>query len=211
MKANGMKVLIVDDHAIVRAGVRRLLSTLPDTEIFEASDGREAVSVYRSSHPDVVMLDLNLPGVGGLELLKRLLAIDTKPRIIIFSMHTESLFARKALQAGASGYISKNASPEEVLVAIKRVAEGDKYIENEIAQEMAVQGQSENNPLAQLNERDLEILRLLGEGRSLAEIAYALGVGYKTVANTSTQIKVKLGVARTADLIRLSNEMGLAK
>ncbi|ASG24197.1 response regulator [Nitrospirillum viridazoti] len=205
-----MKLLLVDDHAIVRSGLRRLLAPLPDTTIAEAATGRDALTRYREDRPDIVLLDLNLPGVGGLELLQRLLIEDPTARVLVFSMHAEALYASRALAAGAKGYMSKNADPDELLAAIRRLAEGGRYVENEIAQELAVHGMPASHPAQRLTERDLEILRLLGEGRALAEIASELGVGYKTIANTCTAIKAKLGVARTADLIRLSIEMGVS-
>jgi two-component system, NarL family, invasion response regulator UvrY len=205
-----MKILLIDDHAIVRAGLRRLLTAIPNVAIAEAATGRDAIVRYREQRPDVVILDLNLPGIGGLELLQRLLIDDPAARVLVFSMHAEAIYASRALQAGAKGYMSKNAAPEELLAAIRRLAEGGRYIENEIAQELVLQSTPEGHPLQQLTERDLEIMRLLGEGRSLAEIAAELGVSYKTIANTCSQIKAKLGVARTADLIRLSIEMGVS-
>ncbi|TWB20921.1 response regulator [Nitrospirillum bahiense] len=205
-----MKLLLVDDHAIVRSGLRRLLAPLPGVAIAEAATGRDALARYREDRPDIVLLDLNLPGVGGLELLQRLLIEDPTACVLVFSMHAEALYASRALAAGAKGYMSKNADPEELLAAIRRLAEGGRYVENEIAQELAVHGMPASHPAQRLTERDLEILRLLGEGRALAEIASELGVGYKTIANTCTAIKAKLGVARTADLIRLSIEMGVS-
>ncbi len=205
-----MNVLLVDDHAIVRAGLRRLLATIPNLAIAEAATGRDAIARYREQRPDVVILDLNLPGIGGLELLQRLLIDDPSACVLVFSMHADAIYASRALQTGAKGYMSKNAGPDEVLLAVRRLAEGGRYIENEIAQELALQSAPEGHPLHHLTERDMEIMRLLGEGRSLAEIATELGVGYKTIANTCSQIKAKLGVARTADLIRLSIEMGVS-
>ncbi|WP_040846029.1 response regulator, partial [Nitrospirillum viridazoti] len=204
------KLLLVDDHAIVRSGLRRLLAPLPGVAIAEAATGRDALARYREDRPDIVLLDLNLPGVGGLELLQRLLIEDPTACVLVFSMHAEALYASRALAAGAKGYMSKNADPEELLAAIRRLADGGRYVENEIAQELAVHGMPAGHPAQRLTERDLEILRLLGEGRALAEIASELGVGYKTIANTCTAIKAKLGVARTADLIRLSIEMGVS-
>lgn len=206
-----MKALIVDDHAIVRSGLKRLLATLADTQIVEAANGRDALVLYRDEQPDLVLLDINLPGIGGLELLRRFLQIDKAARVLMFSMHAEAVYVGRALQAGALGYVSKNAAPDEVLSAVQKVAKGSRYIENEIAQELALQTVPGADLLKQLTERDLEILRLLGEGLSLAEIAEALGVSYKTIANTSSQIKGKLGVTRTADLIRLSIEMGVSR
>lgn len=206
-----MKILLVDDHAVVRSGLRRLLAAVPDAEILEAGNGRDALALMRSARlaPAMVVLDLNLPGIGGIELLQRLLQEDPTARIMVLSMHAEALYASRALQAGARGYVSKAANPEELLVAIRRVLEGGRYIEAEIAQELALQNVEAGQGFRQLTERDLEILRMLGEGRSLAEISDALGLSYKTVANTCTSIKGKLGVERMADLVRLSIEMGI--
>ena len=204
-----MKFLLVDDHAVVRAGLRRLLTALPGVEIHEAAEGRGALAIMRSGRPDVVLLDLNLPGLGGLELLRRILLEHPAARVMVLSMHAEALYAARALQAGAMGYLSKNASPEELMEAIQRVAAGGRYIEGEIAQELALQAAANDSPMERLTSRDLEILRLLGNSQGLAQIADALGVSYKTVANTCSAIKAKLGVARTADLVRLSIEMGI--
>jgi two-component system invasion response regulator UvrY len=203
-----MKTLLVDDHAIVRAGLRRLLAAVPGIEIIEAATGRDALIIVRAERPDLVLLDLNLPGIGGFELLQRILTEHAAARVLVLSMHAEALYASRAMQAGARGYMSKNAAPEELLEAVRRVGDGGRYIEAEIAQELATRTQDSSHPMKQLTERDLEIVRLLGEGRSLAEIAEALGVGYKTIANTCSQIKAKLGVSRTADLVRLSFEFG---
>ena len=205
-----MKVLVVDDHAVVREGLRRLLVALPNVEIFDAASGREALMFVQRQQPDLIVLDLHLPGIGGIELLRRLVSMSPNARILVFSMHAEMMYAARALQAGARGYVSKNASPEELRVALNRVIEGGRYVEREIAQELAVHGPVDADPWNRLTERDLEILRLLSEGRSLAQIAAAIGVGYKTVANICTQIKAKLGVTRTADLVRLSIEMGVS-
>jgi DNA-binding NarL/FixJ family response regulator len=205
-----MKILLVDDHAIVRDGLRRLLASLPDTVILEAATGRDALLVARAEQPDLIILDLNLPGLGGLELIRRLLQEERSARILVLSMHAEPLYAVRALEAGATGYLSKNVSPDELLAAVSRVEAGGRYVENEIAQAMAVQVAGVGRPLDRLTARDIEIMRLLADGRSLAEIAAALGISYKTVANTLTQIKAKLGVSRTADLVRVALESGVS-
>jgi two-component system invasion response regulator UvrY len=202
-----MKVLIVDDHAIVRDGLSRLLATDGDHELKLVATGREALIAARSFRPDLVILDLNLPGLGGLELLRRLVAIQAG-RILVLSMHAEPLYARRSLEAGAHGYVSKNAAPDELLAAMRRVAAGGRYIEAEIAQALALGAGAET--LNALSPRELEIMRLLAAGSSLAEIAEALGASYKTIANTCTLIKSKLGVARTADLVRLAIETGVS-
>lgn len=205
-----MNILLVDDHAVVRSGLRRLLAALPGIGVIEAATGRDALALVRSEQPSLVMLDLNLPGLGGLELLRRVLMEHPAVRVLVLSMHAEALYASRAMQAGAVGYLSKNASPEELLDAVRRVLAGGRYIEGSIAQELALQAATTGTRTERLTERDLEILRLLGNGRVLAEIADALGVSYKTVANTCSQIKAKLGVTRTADLVRMSNELGIS-
>ena len=202
-----MNILVVDDHAIVRDGLARLLASDGDHSVSQAVDGREALSLARSLRPDLIILDLNLPGLGGLELLRRLVQIGSG-RILVLSMHAEPLYARRALEAGAAGYASKNVAPYELLTAVRRVAGGRRYVEAEIAQALALGAGAET--LDALSLRELEIMRLLAGGSSLAEIAAALGVGYKTVANTLTLIKSKLGVARTADLVRLAVDTGIS-
>jgi two-component system invasion response regulator UvrY len=201
-----MSILIVDDHAIVRDGLKRLIGA--DTEILEAANGRDALALARARDPDLVILDLNLPGLGGLELLRRLVQVGAR-RILVLTMHGEPLYAKRALEAGAAGYMTKNAAPDELLTAIRRVAAGGRYVEAELAQALVVQA-AEPATFDNLSPRELEIMRLLAGGASLAEIADALGVGYKTVANTCSQIKSKLGVSRTADLVRLAIETGVS-
>jgi DNA-binding NarL/FixJ family response regulator len=203
-----MKILIVDDHAMIRGGLKDLLAQMPGAVLLEADTGPKALAVQQAERPRMIVLDLNLPGVSGLELLRKLLSADPSVRILVFSMHSEPIYATRALQIGAKGYVSKNASPEELRTAISKVGTGMSYVEADIAQQLAATAGDQRQ---QLTERDLEILRLLGEGRSFTDIAEALGLGYKTVANTATQIKSKLGVARTADLIRLSVEMGIPR
>jgi two-component system, NarL family, invasion response regulator UvrY len=205
-----MKILLVDDHVIVRSGLRNLLASVADTQISEAATGRDALLRLRQDRPDLVLLDLNLPGIGGLELLRRMLLEDKTVRILVLSMHAEPLYATRAMELGARGYLSKNVAAGELLTAVRRVAEGGRYIENEIAQELALQKLSPGHDLQDLTARDLEIMRLLAEGMSLAEIADALGIGYKTAANACSHIKAKLGVTRTNDLVRMAMTLGVA-
>jgi two-component system invasion response regulator UvrY len=205
-----MNILLVDDHAVVRSGLRNLLTTAMDVRISEAANGRDALSRLRQIRPDLVLLDLSLPGIGGLELLRRMLLEDKEARILVLSMHAEPLYVARAMELGARGYLSKNASAEELLTAVRRTIDGGRYIENDIAQELALRAVAPANVLHALTERDLEIMRLLAEGLGLTEIAGALGVSYKTIANTCSQIKAKLGVTRTNDLIRLAMTLGVA-
>lgn len=199
-------IVIIDDHAIVRAGLARLLAVLPDVALTEVQTGERALTAVQHIRPQLVILDLNLPGLGGLELLRRLLLIDPGLAVVVFSMHAETIYAARAMEAGARGYISKNAPPEELLTAIRVVLQGGVHVEREIARELRFN--AADNARAP-TPRELEIMRLLAKGRSLTEIADILGVAYKTVANTLTHIKEKLGVVSTAELIRLSIDQGL--
>lgn len=200
-----MKLLIIDDHDIVRQGVRRLLSLLPDSEVSEAGTAEDGFEVYMREKPAVVVLDINLAGGSGLALLTRLRSADTDARIVMFSMHADPVYANRALRSGALGFVGKSASADELIEAVKAAAIGKRYIDKRLASDMVL-NPVEDDPLSSLTNREAEILRLLGEGKSLNEIARTFGIAYKTVANTSTRLKEKLGVERTADLIRISLE-----
>jgi DNA-binding NarL/FixJ family response regulator len=205
-----MKILLVDDHVIVRSGLRGLLTSAMHTEILEAATGRDALLLLRRERPDLVLLDLNLPGIGGLELLRRMLLEDKTARIMVLSMHAEPLYAARAMKLGARGYLSKNTAADELLAAVRRVTDGGRYIESAIAQQLALEQTSPGPALPDLTERELEIMRLLADGMSLTEIADALGIGYKTVANGCSLLKAKLGVSRTSELVRLAMTLGIA-
>lgn len=203
-----MKILLVDDHSLVRQGVRRLLAAIPGAEILEAATSHEALAQFRQAKPDIILLDISLAGASGLELLKRLLIENPHVKVLMLSMHAEAQYAARALQAGARGYISKGASAEELILGVQRVAEGKKYVEREIATDLAIkQFSGDGDVLDRLTLREMEILRLLGEGKSMMAIANTLGVAYKTIANSCSTMKNKLAVERTADLIRMAIEM----
>lgn len=201
-----MKILVVDDHAVVREGIRRLLGTISGAEIHEAANAQDALALSRSLSPDVVVLDINLDGSSGLELLRRFKADNVASRIVMFTMHSEPSYAMRALKAGAAGYVSKSAEAGELVTAVKKIASGDRYLDRTMASELVFSAAFTEDPLHKLSNREVEILRLLGEGKSLAEIASTFGIAYKTVANSCSRLKEKLGVERTADLIRLSVE-----
>ncbi|MEQ1714461.1 MAG: response regulator transcription factor [Hyphomicrobium sp.] len=203
-----MKILLVDDHILVRQGVRRLLSAIPNCEIWEAATSYDALALFRQHLPDVVILDISLAGASGLEFLKRLRIEKEDAKVLMLSMHAEAIYAARAIQAGARGYLSKGASAEELVTAVLAVSEGKRYVERDIATDLAVkQFSGEGDLLERLTLREMEILRLLGEGKSLTAIAATLGVAYKTVANACSLMKSKLAVERTADLIRMALEM----
>jgi two-component system invasion response regulator UvrY len=207
-----LKLLVVEDHPIVRSGLRRLLAAEGQPEIAEAANGQEAIARFREFRPDLVILDLNLPGISGVEVLGRLRVENPKVRVLVISMYDNPIYVARILEAGALGYVSKNAPPEQVLEAVRRVAAGRSYIEPEMAQELAISNiRSPSDPLSRLSPRDIEILRLLADGSSLTEIAEAIGVSYKTVANQCSQLKAKLATPRTADLIRVAISSGLGR
>jgi DNA-binding NarL/FixJ family response regulator len=199
------RILIIDDHDIVREGVKRLASQIPGTEVDEAANADQGLRLFEINRPDLVILDINLSGSSGLELLGRLQSIDPGARVLMFSMHADAVYAHRALKSGATGFVSKSASADELSQAIKCAIAGKRYVESRLANDMAL-NPIEGDPLSALTNRETEILRLLGEGKSLNEIADTFGVAYKTIANTCTRLKDKLGVDRTADLIRISLE-----
>jgi len=185
------------------------LGNRDDIQVLEAASGEQAMSVVAANSVQLIVLDLNLPGLGGLELLRRLARAAPKTPILVFSQHAEAIYATKALEAGARGFVSKNALPEEFLEAIDAVLAGGVAIEKGVQREMAMRDLAQDAYLKPLTERDLEILRLLAAGNSLSEIAAKLGIAYKTVANTLSRIKEKLGVGQTSDLIRIAIGRGL--
>lgn len=199
-----MKILVVDDHVVVREGIRRLLGTLPHAEILEAGSAVEALTIFRKENPSLVVLDVHLNSSSGLELLPRLKAEDKNARIVMFTMHAEPSYAARAIRAGAMGYVSKSAGADELIAAIRSVADGDRYVDRELASELVFGPSTGTDPFEELSNREMEILRLLGEGKSLSQIASTFGIAYKTVANSCTRLKEKLGLERTADLIRVS-------
>ena len=201
-----MKILVIDDHVVVREGVQRLLATLPDIEVIEVEDARDALPAYRKSLPSLVILDINLDGSSGLEFLQRLLVHDKSARIIMFTMHAEPSYVARAIRAGAMGYVSKSSPADELIEAVNKVAAGERYIARALANSLASGPNPSEDPYHSLSNREVEILRLLGEGKSVAQIAATFGIAYKTVANSCTALKTKLGLQRTADLIRLSIE-----
>ncbi len=201
-----IKVLLVDDHAVVRAGYRVLLKNSDDIEVVsEADSGERACRAFVESRPDVVVMDLSMPGMGGLEAIRRIVARDDKAKILVFSMHEDTVFVEQALQAGAQGYITKNSAPEILVEAIRELASGKSHIDSDLVQRLAIQkSRGRNSPLSNLSTREFEIFCLLAEGLNTSEIAKRLSLSYKTVANYSTQIKSKLNVSTVAEIARLA-------
>lgn len=206
-------VMLVDDHAVVRAGYRLLLSQTEDIRVVcEAERGEEACQLYQDNRPQVVVMDLSLPGIGGLAAVRRMVSRDPSSRILMFSIHDEPVYVVRALEAGAKGYITKSCAPEVLVEAVRRIAGGDTYLEQEIAQKMAVQNVTRterNATLNTLSAREFDVFCLLARGFTTREVAEELRLGYKTVANYATLIKSKLNVSTTAEMARLAYQYGL--
>lgn len=201
-----IRVLLADDHAVVRAGYRVLLQNTTDIEVVaEADSGERACRAFADLQPDVVVMDLSMPGMGGLQAMRRMVARDPHARILVFSMHEDTVFVEQALQAGAQGYITKSSAPEILVEAIRELAAGKSHIDTEIVQRLAFQkARGKDSPFSNLSTREFEIFCLLAEGLNTSEIAKRLSLSYKTIANYSTQIKGKLGVSTVAELARLA-------
>jgi two-component system invasion response regulator UvrY len=206
-------VMLVDDHAVVRAGYRLLLSETPNIEVVcEAERGEEACQFYPEHRPRVVVMDLNLPGIGGLAALRRIIGRDPEARILMFSIHDELVYVVRALEAGARGYITKSCAPDLLVEAVARIARGETFLEPDIAQKLAIQSVSHDErhmALNTLSAREFDVFCLLARGYSTREAAEELRLGFKTVSNYATLIKDKLKVNTTAELVRLAYQYGL--
>jgi two-component system invasion response regulator UvrY len=206
-----MRVLIVDDHPIVASGCRAVLAADPEIAVLEASDAESGERAFVAERPNVCVIDINLPTVSGYELARRILARDASARIIMFSMNDDPIFAARAIEVGAKGYLSKSDDPCDLVEAIRQVGEGGTYLPNAMARSIAFAGPAfAQSPLSKLTSREMEVLRLLSSGKSLSEIAWLVHSSYKTVANTSSIMRQKLGVRTSAELVRLAIEHGVA-
>jgi DNA-binding NarL/FixJ family response regulator len=206
-----LRVVLIDDHAVVREGYRRLLERTEDIEVIaEAGTGEEAYRLICELKPDVAVLDISLPGIGGIEVVRRVIAREPDQKILVFSMHEDVMFSSRALQAGARGYVTKSAAPEVLVEAVRLVAAGKLYISHEMAQELAVQMlPGREKPIDALSAREFEVFRLLVAGHSLQEISRILCLSYKTVANYQSSIRQKLDVSNTAQVVRIALNHGL--
>jgi DNA-binding NarL/FixJ family response regulator len=206
-----VRILLVDDHAVVREGYRRLLERTPDIQVVaEASDAEEAYRAFCDLAPDVAVMDINLPGTSGVEVTRRIVARETHARVLVFSMHDDAMFARRALQAGARGYVTKASAPEVLVEAVRAVASGKVYLSQDVAQQLALQTiPGQQLPLANLSAREFEVFRLLAEGRSVADIAQIMCLSQKTIANYQSSIRQKLELTNAAQVVRLAMSHGL--
>ena len=206
-------IFLVDDHAVVRAGVRRLLEQEALFDVIgEAESGEKAYHMFGKLKPDVMVMDLSMPGMGGLEAIRRILMRHERARILVLTMHEDLSFANQALKLGAKGYLIKNTLGDDLVKSIQTVSRGEVFLSDEIAKKMAMQSISgEQDPIHELSAREFEIFRLLAEGLEIDAIATTLNISSKTVSNYQTMIKQKLNINTPVELIRYAIKAGVIK
>jgi DNA-binding NarL/FixJ family response regulator len=206
-------LLLAEDHAIVRAGLKQLFALVDDIRVAgEAASGSQAMEVLRATHVGLVLLDMDMPGIAGADLITRIHAHYPRLPILVLSMHNEPQITRRALQAGAGGYVTKGSEPELLLAAIRKVAAGGRFIDPALAEQMAFEGvaPARERPHESLTDREYQILRLLARGASLNEVAAQLAISSKTVSTHKAHLMRKMDLRSNADLVRYTLLHGLA-
>ena len=206
-----INVLLVDDHAVVRMGFKMLLESDSDIKVIaEADSGENAVKMYMEHKPDVVVMDITMPGIGGLEATDRIMAKDNAARILVLSAHEYSVHPKRVLNAGAMGYLTKRSAAEELIKAIRMVASRKMYLEASIAQQMAIQQlNGENNPVDVLSDREFEVFMALAKGETTNQIAEILSLSPRTVGTHLYNIKQKLNAGNSAEIALIAMRSGL--
>lgn len=209
-----IRILIADDHAIVREGLKQVLAGAKDIVVAgEAADGHEVVERVRRGDWDVLVLDMNMPGPSGLDLIKRVKAHKPDAKVLVLSMHGEDQFAVRTLRAGAAGYLTKGSAPEVIVEAIRRIAAGGRHISRALAETLAfeVDPFRDKAPHELLSEREAQVLRLLASGKSIADIAAQLCLSTNTISTHKHRLMKKLGVENNAELLRYALQTGFAE
>lgn len=211
MTPSTIQVMLVDDHAVVRMGFRLLIEGTPDMKVVaEAVSGEEASRIYQEKHPDVVVMDISMPGIGGLEAVNRIMAKDPAARILVLSAHEDTMHPKRVLKAGALGYLTKRSAAEELIQAIRQVAQGKTFIESGIAQQLAVQQLTgDKNPVDVLSAREFEVFMLLAQGKTVVDIATMLHLSPRTVGTHLYNIKQKLNASNSAEIALIAMRAGL--
>jgi two-component system invasion response regulator UvrY len=205
-----ISVVLVDDHAVVREGYKRLLQDSGRVSVVgEAENGAEAYRQFCALKPNVVVMDIALPGVSGIEGTRRIIAREPSARVLVFSMYEDAIFVRRAMEAGAMGYVTKASAPHVLVEAVDTVASGKRYLSHDVAQTLALSGLEPQSSAHELSAREFEVLKLLVQGHTLNDIAEQLGLNQKTVANHQSTLKQKLGAESTAQLFRVASRLGL--
>jgi two-component system, NarL family, invasion response regulator UvrY len=204
-------VMLVDDHAVVRMGFRLLLDAAPDMRVVaEAESGEEALRRIDEARPEVVVMDISMPGIGGLEAVRRILAKEPAARILVLSAHEDAMHARRVLKAGAAGYLTKRSAAEALIQAIREVRQGKTFLEPQIAQELALrQGAGADEPLDTLSEKEFKVFLALAGGQSVQDIAEVMSLSPRTVGTHLYNIKQKLGASNSAELALIAMRAGL--
>jgi two-component system, NarL family, invasion response regulator UvrY len=205
-----IRVMLVDDHALVRMGFRMLLADAQVEVVAEADSGEQACLNYAAAKPDVVVMDLSMPGMGGLEALRRLLAQDPKARVLVLSAYEDTAHPRRVLRAGALGYLAKRSAPDTLIAAVTTVARGDRYVDAQTAQALALaQLDGDASPAEVLSEREFSVFIQLAGGHSVAQIAEALSLSPSTVGTHLYRVKQKLGAGNQSELTLIALRWGL--
>jgi two-component system invasion response regulator UvrY len=209
--SEAIKVMLVDDHAVVRMGFKMLLESDAAIKVVaEAENGELAVTRYMEHHPDVVVMDITMPGIGGLEAIERIMLKDNAARILVLSAHEDSVHPKRVLNAGAMGYLSKRSAAEELIKAIRTVAGGKRYVEASVAQQLAIQQFSgESNPVDVLSPREFEVFMALAKGKTTSDIAETLSLSPRTVGTHLYNIKQKLNANNSAEIALIAMHAGL--
>ena len=207
----GISILLVDDHPIVRQGYRRVLENQRDFRVVaEADNAAGAYSAFKAHSPDIVVMDISMPGASGLEAIRNIRARDGHAHVLVFSMHSEASLVKAAFSAGAGGYVTKSSEPAVLIRAIRSVAHGDRAMSDDVAQVLALESLAPSgSALDQLAEREIEVLRQIAAGATQDEIATNLNLSLKTVQNYHYMIKAKTGLKTDAQLVRLAAACGL--
>jgi two-component system, NarL family, invasion response regulator UvrY len=211
MSKETIRIMLVDDHAVVRAGLCRLIEYQVDLQVIcEAESGETAYQLYDPAKIDVLVMDLSMPGMGGLESARRILGCHPKAKIVIFSMHDNATFATQVIKAGVKGYVTKTGAYNDLIAAVQEVAKGKVYLSSEIAKKMAIQNMTgDDHPLSLLSAREFEVFRLLADGLTTDTVGERLKISQKTVANYHTMIKQKLNINSPIEMLRLAMRYGL--
>lgn len=206
-----MNILIIDDHPLLRAGLGRLFAIEFEATVLEAANAAEGMTQFLAAKPEITVLDLNLPDQGGLSVLRRLKAENAAAKVVVLSMHDDTLSAAACLKGGALAYLSKSAGPEMILEAIRKALQGQPYLQPTIAQDLAIQRATQpEDPFQNLSPQDMELLRLVLAGKRADQIAQSLGIAEKTVANRKTLLRGKLNIANDLELIKAAMAAGVA-
>ena len=203
-------VMLVDDHPVVRDGYSKLLSNQPDiTVVAEMDDGESACAQYNAVNPNIVVLDLNMPGIGGLETIHRLRAKDPKAKILVFTMHDSKIMVTRAIEAGAMGYLMKSSDAREMIEAVLQVSSGNIYLDNDLSSNTIQDARTDNDPVNVLTKREFQIFIALAEGQLVSEIAQTISISPKTVGVHQTHIMKKLNLKNAAELAHLAIQSGI--